>query len=141
MGAMVKAHLRPVQMAQQGPPSNRAIYRFFRDTGGAGIETLFLSLADHLATVGPGVNKEGWRTHVAMTAFVLRKRFEEMPITAPERLIRGDDLIAALGIEPGPDVGRLLEVVREAQAAGEVTTRAEAIELARRHLARTPSER
>src|SRR5437867_5959776 len=69
VGAMVKAHLRPVQMAQQGPPSNRAIYRFFRDTGGAGIETLFLSLADHLATVGPGVNKEGWRTHVAMTAF------------------------------------------------------------------------
>ena len=36
-------------------PTGRAIYRYFRDVGDAGIDTLYLSLADHLATRGPGI--------------------------------------------------------------------------------------
>ncbi|MGH8705547.1 MAG: HD domain-containing protein, partial [Burkholderiales bacterium] len=43
VASMIRAHLRPLQMAQTGAPSDRAIYRFFRDTGGAGIDTLILS--------------------------------------------------------------------------------------------------
>jgi len=31
-------------------------------------------------------------------------------------------------MSPGPDMGRLLEAVREAQAAGDVTTRDEALQ-------------
>lgn len=130
--AMVAAHLRPVQMAQQGLPTRRAIYRFFRDTGDAGIETLFLSLADHLATVGPRLNEAGWRRHVALTSYILQKRLADTDIVSPPKLLRGDDLMAALGLGPGPLVGRLLEAVREAQAAGEVSNREEALALAQR---------
>ena len=50
---MVKYHLRPTQMSQDAMPTSRAIYRYFRDVGDAGIDTLYLSLADHLATRGP----------------------------------------------------------------------------------------
>ena len=39
-----------------------------------------------------------------------------------------------LRLEPGPQVGELLERVREAAFAGEVTSRDEAIELVRREL-------
>jgi poly(A) polymerase len=130
--AMVAAHLRPVQMAQQGPPTRRAIYRFFRDTGEAGIETLFLSLADHLATVGPRLNEAGWRRHVALTSYILEKRLREADVVAPPKLLKGEEVMAALGLPPGPLVGQLLEAVREAQAAGEISTREEALALARR---------
>lgn len=133
--AMIEAHLRPVQMAQQGPPSRRAIYRFFRDTGDAGIDTLFLSLADHLATVGPRLNMDGFQQHVAVVSYILAKRFEDPSVVMPPKLLRGDELMAALGIAPGPLVGELLEVVREAQAAGEVTTQQQALDLARQRLA------
>ncbi|MEE8347264.1 MAG: HD domain-containing protein, partial [Dehalococcoidia bacterium] len=68
---MVKAHLRPIQMAQQGPPTRRALYRYFRDCGDAAIETLFLSLADHLGTVGPRVSASDWRQHVALVHYIL----------------------------------------------------------------------
>lgn len=129
--AMIEAHLRPVQMAQQGPPTRRAIYRFFRDTGDAGVDTLFLSLADHLGTVGPRLNVDGWRRHVALTSYILEKRFQEASVISPARLLRGDELMAALKLEPGPLVGRLLEAVREAQAAGEVETREQALAFAR----------
>lgn len=128
---MIEAHLRPVQMAQQGAPTDRAIFRFFKATGDAGIATLFLSLADHLATVGPRRNMDNFREHVRLVAYIIRKHTTDERLTSPPKLVRGDDLIAALGIEPGPEVGRLLSAIEEAQAAGEVTTREEALALAR----------
>lgn len=128
---MIEAHLRPVQMAQQGAPSDRAIFRFFKATGDAGIATLFLSLADHLATVGPRRDLDAVREHARLIAYVIHKHIAEEHVTSPPRLIRGDDLIAALGIEPGPEVGRLLSEIEEAQAAGEVTTKEEALALAK----------
>jgi hypothetical protein len=45
--------------------------------------------------------------------------------------VRGDDLAAELGIEPGPEVGRLLAEVAEAQFAGELRTRDEALRYVR----------
>lgn len=136
---MVKAHLRPVQMAQQGPPTRRALYRYFRDCGDAAIDTLFLSLADHLATVGPRLNEAGWRQHVALVNYILAKRFQEAESISPPKLLGGDELMAELHLSPGPLIGRLLETIREAQAAGEVSTREEALELARSVLPRLAS--
>lgn len=136
---MVKAHLRPVQMGQQGPPSRRALYRYFRDCGDAAIGTLFLSLADHLGTVGPRVNLSDWRHHVALVNYTLAKRFQEEETVSPLKLLGGDDVMTELNLSPGPLVGRLLEMVREAQAAGEISTREEALALARSSLARVGS--
>ncbi len=47
-----------------------------------------------------------------------------------EPLLRGDEL----GLPPGPEVGRLLELVAEERAAGTISTREEALELVRRSL-------
>jgi poly(A) polymerase len=131
---MIDAHMRLVQTAQQGAPSRKAIYRFFRDTGEAGIDTLFLSLADHLGTAGPRINLEHWRRHVSVIDYVLRMRLQERAVVEPPKLVDGEDLMAELGIPPGPRVGELLELVREAQAAGEIDTREDAMALARREL-------
>ncbi len=139
--AMIDAHMRPLQMAQQGAPTNRAIYRFFRDTGGAGADTLFLSLADHLAAVGPRVTREGWRRHVAIVSYILRKASDERDVIAPPRLIDGDELMAELGIPPGRELGRILEMIREGQAAGEVRSREDGLRLARRYLEQSAASR
>ena len=52
-------------------------------------------------------------------------------------VVRGDRLARELGIEPGPELGRLLAELAEAQFAGEATTPDEAVTLARM-LRRTP---
>lgn len=49
----------------------------------------------------------------------------------PLRLVTGDDLIKEFKLSPGRNIGRLLTMVREAQAAGEVSTREEALEYIR----------
>ena len=134
----VRHHLRPVQMSHNGLPSRRAIYRYFRDTGEAGIDILFLGLADHLATRGPQLNLAQWREHAQMANYVLAQRFEQESLVAPPKLIDGHDLINIFGMSPGPKIGEFLEAVREAQASGELTTRQEAISYIERLLTSPP---
>jgi len=132
---MVRYHLRPGQMGLNELPSRRAIYRYFRDTGEAGFDVLFLSLADHLATRGPRLNPAQWQEHAQMVEYVLSQHFQEGSLVVPPKLVDGHDLINIFGMSPGPKIGQLLEAVREAQAAGELTSRQEALAYVRERLA------
>jgi len=131
---LVKYHLRPTQMAQEGVPTLRAIYRYFRDTGEEGIDLLFLSLADHLAARGPALDITPWREHAAMAENVLNRHFEEASLPRPAKLIDGHDIMKIYRLAPGPRIGQLLEALKEAQSAGEVTDRQEALNLVERLL-------
>ncbi|HXY74987.1 MAG TPA: HD domain-containing protein [Dehalococcoidales bacterium] len=126
---MVKYHLRPTQMGQ--PPTSRAIYRFFRDTGDAGLAVLYLSLADHLATRGPGLIPEGWKEHTNIVRCIIKEHFRRDRIEPPRKLVDGHDLINVFGLKPGPKLGKLLEAVREAQATGELTNRQQTLDYIR----------
>ena len=50
---------------------------------------------------------------------------------SPAPLLSGRELMAALDLAEGPKVGELLQLIQEAQAAGEVDTAAGAVALAR----------
>ena len=131
---MVRYHLRPTQMSQEGLPSPRAIYRYFRDAGEVGIDTLFLSLADHLATRGPNLNLAQWQEHAKVIEYALSQHLQQESIIAPLKLVDGHDLINIFGMKPGPKIGELLEAMREAQAAGELKTREAALSYIRKRL-------
>ena len=131
---MVSEHLRPGQMSQGGLPTHRAIYRYFRDSGEAGIDILFLSLADHLATRGPQLNLTGFKEHARLVEYVLSQHFEQEKLVTPPKLVDGYDIINIFGLSPGPKVGQFLEMVREAQASGEIATRDEALAFIRERL-------
>ena len=133
VSTMVENHLRPAQMGGE-MPSRRAIYRYFRDTGEVGVDTMFLSLADHLATRGFHLELEGWREHAQSMAYVLEQRTRDESVVRPPKLISGHDLIDTFDMEPGPRIGELLEAVGEAHAAGEVTTREDALAFVREWL-------
>ena len=75
-------------------------------------------------------------------AFIeIRRRVEELSQTdlAPEPLINGDDLIAAR-MKPGPMFRRVLDAVYDAQLEGAVSTKIEALTLARVILESEPGE-
>jgi len=131
---LIYHHLRPAQMANDGMPSSRAIYRYFRDTEGAGIDVLFIALADYLATHGPELDIEEWNQHNQMINYVLAEHSKHEVEVLPVKLIDGHDLMDVFGLRPGRLVGELLTEVREAQVAGELSTRDEAIELVRKEL-------
>lgn len=124
---LVKHHLRPTQMSQGEMPTTKAIYRYFRDTGETGIDILFLSLADHLATRGPRLSLQNWEEHTKLVDYVLSQRSEHENAVRPPKLVDGHDLINIFNMKPGREIGKVLEAVREVQASGELTTREEAL--------------
>ncbi len=134
LSRMVRYHMRPLFLTRPGREvTGRAIYRFFRDAGDAGVDLLLFSLADHRATFGPDLDKEEWQGQVSRTMALLEEWFERRSERiSPPPLLDGHALIEELNLQPGPLVGRLLEAIREAQAAGEVRDRSEALALARR---------
>jgi poly(A) polymerase len=130
---MIESHLRLWQMGD-GLPTRRAIYRYFRDTADVSIDIMFLTLADFLATQGPNLDAAEWEGHCRLMEYVLAQREEDETVAAPPKLIDGHDLMREFGLKPGPKVGETLEAVREAQGAGELSTKEEALAFARRHL-------
>ena len=130
---MIESHLRLWQMGDD-LPTRRAIYRYFRDTADVSIDIIFLTLADFLATQGPNLDVAEWEGHCRLMEYVLAQREEDETVAAPPKLIDGHDLMREFGLKPGPKVGETLEAVREAQGAGELSTKEEALAFARRHL-------
>ncbi len=124
---LVKYHLRPTQMSNEGMPTGRAIYRYFRDTGEAGIDLLYLCLADHLAARAASLDINEWREHCRLTEYVLAKHFAGENLSAPPKILDGHEIMNIFSLNPGPEVGKLLEELKEAQAAGEIATREQAV--------------
>jgi len=117
---------------EQKEPSRRAIYRFFRDTGEAGVDLVLLGLADCRATYEQTLPQDIWAAYLDDCRLLLENWWEKPEESvAPPPLVNGGDLMKALELPPGPLVGELLEAVREAQATGKISTRAQAVELAR----------
>ncbi|MSQ61886.1 MAG: HD domain-containing protein [Dehalococcoidia bacterium] len=131
---VVAEHLRPLQTGNGGPPTDRAVARYFRDLGDAALATLVLSLADHMAARGPRIEHREFGRHVAYLGYLADRRRVLGTMTPREQLLTGDDLMRDLGLAPGPLIGRLLRAVDESRAAGEVRTREEAMDIVRQAL-------
>jgi len=129
----VAEHLRPMHLAQAGVITRRARFRFFRALGDEARDLLLLALADAAALDGrsPLAVWAGSGGEVARS--LMAGVDEEAAAAAGPGLLRGEDVMAAFGLAPGPEVGRLLALAREAQALGLVRTRDEALAHLRRH--------
>jgi tRNA nucleotidyltransferase/poly(A) polymerase len=111
------------------PGSRRDAYRFYRAVGAAGVDVILLALAKNSA----GVDEDPGRGWPAVARGLLETWFHAYDeVVAPRPLVDGEDLKSELGLTAGPEIGRLLDVVREAQAAGDIADREQALELARR---------
>jgi len=119
----------------QEEPSRKAIYRFFRDAGEAGVDLVLLGLADLRGTRDHSLTQETWVRALDVARILLENYWEKREETvSPPRLLDGNDLMRELNLQPGKVIGQLLEAIREAQATGQVATREQALDLARQEL-------
>jgi putative nucleotidyltransferase with HDIG domain len=131
LARLVGEHLRPMHLAQSGGVTRRARYRFYRALRDDARDLLLLGLADAAAVKGePPVAV--WAGPGGAIARDLMRGAEEEQSAVAAPLLRGEDVMRAFGLAPGPEVGRLLERAREAQAMGLVSTREAALEYLRR---------
>lgn len=134
--AIVRHHLRPQRHFQKAELSRREVYRFWRDCDVAGVDVCLLAMADTLATTGPMLSPDEWGRYLSDIGTLLAGIYGEgeTNVTTLPTLVSGTDLIHALGLRPGPQIGDLLAHIREAQAAGEISTSEDALALARKLL-------
>ncbi len=127
---MVFWHLRPGYLADNEEITQRAIFRYFRDTQKEAVSVLLISLADQRSTKGPLTTKDSRQRHEKRVAELIKEYFRRINQKKVERLINGDDLIKRFNLEPSPLIGKILNEVEELQAIGSLKNKEEALEAA-----------
>ena len=130
VGALTLHHLRLGFLVHHQPLSRRALYEYLSVSEPVTVDVTLLSVADRLATRGDGAER-AIESHVRLARDVLPEALSWRETGPPQTLLRGDELAEELGLRPGPEVGRLLEELRAAQYAGEVSDREGALALVR----------
>ena len=127
-------HLRLGFLVHEAPLPPRRVHEYLRATEPVGADVTLLTVADRLSARGSGpfATEEAIEAHLALARQMLAAALDWHRRGPPEPLLRGDELAAELGIAPGPELGDLLAEIEAAQYAGEVSTREEALDRARR---------
>jgi putative nucleotidyltransferase with HDIG domain len=108
------------------------IYRYWKLLGEAGIDLIFLTLADYLGALGTRYDQDTWLRLIERAQALLNAWYEDRErLVEPPVLLNGTELMKALALPPGPQVGDLLERIREGQVSGEIASTEDALRLAR----------
>jgi poly(A) polymerase len=129
---LIRWHLRPGQLFHQGPPTDRAVHRFYRTVGNDTPELLLLSFGDLRATRGAGLEEETRQSlqrslHELLDGYLVFKNSERSRV----RLLDGNQIMQLLDVKPGPVLGEVIQALEEAQALNEVSNRSEAVQFVR----------
>lgn len=127
---IVLCHLRPGYLADYQLPTQRAIFRYFRDTGSEALAVLLLSLADQRATKGPLTTALSRVRHERLVKLLIRKLLKKQSEKKIVRLFNGDDIMNKFKLKASPLIGTILEALEEAQAIGKIKNKKEALKLA-----------
>jgi putative nucleotidyltransferase with HDIG domain len=128
---LTRHHLVLGFLVHERPLDRRAVYRYLRRTSPVEVEVTLLSCADRLATRGRNAER-AIDAHLELARELMPAALDWRRNGPPRLPLRGDELARELGIEPGPELGRVIAELEEAAYAGEVTDRDQAVELARR---------
>jgi len=132
--ALTLHHLHLGFMAPERPLAPRREYEYLSLTAPVAADVTVLTIADRLSArgSGPTATAEMIDAHLALAREVLPAALRWHREGPPRSPIAGDELAAALEIEPGPELGRLLAAIEAAVYTGEVETAEDAVALARR---------
>lgn len=121
----VRGHMRGTLLSML-PLPQKGTKRLCREFGDDIIGLLLLIISDRAATRGPRAKKSEGHAIELGAGQVLESYFQR--IEAPVQLfVDGHDLINFFGMSQGPEIGRILRVVRELQEDGILRNREEAL--------------
>jgi putative nucleotidyltransferase with HDIG domain len=132
--ALTRHHLRLGFLVHEAPLPLRRVHEYLRATQPVAPDVTLLTVADRLSARGSGpfATEEAIEAHLDLARQMLAAALDWHRDGPPEPLLRGDELADELGVARGPELGDLLAELEAAQYAGEVSTREEALERARR---------
>ena len=134
VAALVRHHLRLGFLVNEPQPlARRSVFAYLRACEPVEVDVTLLSVADRLATRGAR-SEQAIAAHLRLAGRILEDALRWHAEGAPAAQWRGDELARELDLVPGPRLGELLEELAQASYAGEIVTRVQALEHARRLL-------
>jgi tRNA nucleotidyltransferase/poly(A) polymerase len=113
----------------------RNMYRYYRKVGEAGVAGILLYLARVIGAEASPPDQRSWAIQLETAESFFSAYFETPHDSiSPEPFLKGDEMMALLGIESGPEIGSLLELMLEAQVSKEVNSKEEAIDFVKENL-------
>ena len=130
---LTRHHLILGFMAASGPPLPGQVYEYLKRTSPVSIDVTLLTVADRLAARGSGAvaSAEMVEAHLELASRMIVEGLEWHETGPPTLPIAGDRLAREVGLEPGPELGRLIERLEGAVWAGEIESASDAVALAR----------
>jgi poly(A) polymerase len=127
-------HLRLGFLIPEMPLPPRRVHAYLRATEPVAVDVTLLTVADRLSARGSGpiAAPEMVAAHLQLAREMIAAALDWRRDGPPQPLLRGDEIAAELGIEPGPELGSALAELEAAQYAGEVTDRIGALQHLRR---------
>ena len=108
-------------------------HRFWFRLGAEGIDVILLGVADVLGSHRSALNQSDWLQLVDQVTNLLDTYFNRYDeLVNPKLFLDGNEVQELLKITPGPQVGRVLTAIREAQVTGEISSVHEARQFVRR---------
>jgi len=131
MVLLVGEHLHALNLVS-GDVKAATKMKWFRKMGDDSVPAIILSMADTMSILGPDATEEYRQRHINWSKQGVRDYYESIKdqIESPN-FVTGSDLIA-FGMKSGPEIGRILGEIRSAQDEGKITSREEALELAKK---------
>ena len=127
LASITRDHLVLGFMVRDRPLPPRRIWEYLRRTGAEAVDTTMLTIADRLSAQGGIVPGEAIEGHLELAREMLAAAAEWEREGPVQPLLRGDEIAAALAIQPGPELGVAVRELEAAQYSREVGDRDGAI--------------
>lgn len=111
------------------------VFRFFNRFGSAGVAAIFLNLAEGLDDQSVKNDQDRWIKGLDKARFFLEgywERYQEW--VDPPAVLDGHDLQRELNIPPGPEIGSLLDLLREEQVRSGLKTKEDGLAFLKKQL-------
>lgn len=132
--SMVGEHMH-VLFLSRPDVKEKTMLKWLRKLGDNSIPLIILGMADRKSTLGKLSSQTALAHYLTWSRNLIQHYFREIkPTLAQASFINGKDLLA-IGMSPGPDLGRILTAVREAQDLGKIQNYQEGLALAQKMIA------
>ncbi|MBE7711696.1 MAG: CCA tRNA nucleotidyltransferase [Cyanobacteria bacterium SIG31] len=128
ISSMIKNHIYPSNVIDAPDLSEKVMMRYLRKMGVNVIDNIYIAKADRLSAQGEAITEEIIKSNLdglnALLKFYLDKKDSLKPLP---KLLDGIEIMKIKNIKQSPELGKIINTLKEAQINGEIVTKEDAI--------------
>ena len=130
---MIKNHIYPSSLMCEQDVNEKAMMRYLRKLNDNVIDNIVLAKADRLSARGEVITDEMIENNISNLDKLQNFYFESLEKLTPlPKLVDGNELMEHFNLTQSPLLGNIIAAIHEAQLDGDVTTKEQALDLAKK---------